>query len=127
MTSPTSSAVLLFAHGSSDPAWAAPFEKIRARVAAQSVNPVALAYLERMSPTMDDAVAQLKANGANRITVVPLFFAAGGHMKNDLPVLVRDAGAKHQVEMTMRQSIGESDVMIEAIASWATSTIAPSS
>jgi sirohydrochlorin cobaltochelatase len=119
MKTTTHSAILLFAHGSSDPAWAEPFEKILARVRSQTTQPVALAYLERMPPSMDAAVASLAAAGMKEITLVPLFLAVGGHMRNDLPGMVKDAENAHGVTIQVRQTIGESPDMIANIAGWA--------
>jgi sirohydrochlorin cobaltochelatase len=120
-SSPVSSrrAILLFAHGSSDPAWAAPFESILTQVRAQTAQPVALAYLERMQPSMNDAVAALAASGVTDVTLVPLFLAVGGHMRNDLPGMVRDAEAQNGVKIHVRQTIGESPDMTAQIAQWA--------
>jgi sirohydrochlorin cobaltochelatase len=114
----TASALLLFAHGSSDPTWAAPFEAIRDAVAARSMTPVALAYLERMHPSLDEATAALAHDGVGDITLVPLFLAVGGHMRNDLPAMVREAEAAHSVRITVRKTIGESPEMRASIADW---------
>jgi sirohydrochlorin cobaltochelatase len=115
---PQASAIILFAHGSSDPAWAAPFEKIRARVTAQTTETVELAYLERMSPSMDEAVAKLTKQGIAHITVIPLFLAVGGHMRNDLPMIVKEIEQKYAVNITVKQTIGESAEMIAVLADW---------
>jgi sirohydrochlorin cobaltochelatase len=120
-------ALVLFAHGSSDPTWAAPFEAIlqqvqqsqaeRARIAARDV-PVALAYLERMSPSLDETVAALALKGITRITLVPLFLAVGGHIRNDLPTMVANAAQQHNVRIDVRGTIGESAKMQAAIVDW---------
>ena len=46
--------ILLIAHGSRDAAWAAPFERLRERIALRG-GVVELAYLERMTPDFADA------------------------------------------------------------------------
>jgi len=113
-------ALLLFAHGSSDPAWAQPFERIRDAVAQSRPGmPVALAYLERMSPSFAEGIAHLVASGATEVTVAPLFLAPGGHVKSDLPALADTARKKHGVNIRILSSLGESAAMIEAIATWA--------
>lgn len=112
------SAIVLFAHGSSDPAWAAPFEKILALAAAQTTQIVSLAYLERMSPSLDEVAQQLTQQGVNQITVIPLFLAVGGHMRKDLPLIVADIEKKYAVNMTVKQTIGESEKMITLLANW---------
>ena len=115
-----SRAILLFAHGARDPAWAQPFEAIRARVAASPLQPkVALAYLELMQPALPDAAAALIADGVDVLTVVPLFMAQGGHLKRDLPILLDALRARHPgVRITLTPAIGDVPELIEAIAAW---------
>ncbi|MBI3714398.1 MAG: CbiX/SirB N-terminal domain-containing protein [Betaproteobacteria bacterium] len=113
-------ALLLFAHGSSDPGWALPFERIRDVVARSRPGmPVALAYLERMAPSFAEGIAQLTAAGATEVTVAPLFLAPGGHVKNDLPALAEAAAQRHGVAIRVLPSLGEASGMIDAIARWA--------
>ena len=81
--------IVLFAHGARDPEWAGPFESIRDRIrAARPECPIALAYLELMSPTLEEAIAAVLDAGASAITVFPLFMAQGGHLKRDIPRLL---------------------------------------
>jgi len=107
--------LVLFAHGSRDPDWAQPFEKIlSAVVRARPECAVRLAYLEHMTPSLPDALAQLQAGGVRSVRVVPLFFGLGGHLKEDLPRLVAEAPRGLDVRIT--PPIGEQDVVIDAIA-----------
>ncbi len=123
MTKTPQHALLLFAHGSSDPAWAAPFERIRDTVVKlQPDLPVALAYLERMKPSFAEGVAHLAAAGATEITVAPLFLAPGGHVKSDLPALMAEASTRHGIAIRAASSLGESPTMIAAMAGWALQT-----
>ncbi|MEO8102414.1 MAG: CbiX/SirB N-terminal domain-containing protein [Betaproteobacteria bacterium] len=112
-------ALLLFAHGSADPKWAEPFVKlqsvIRARDPAQVVE---LAFLERMAPSFDEAVAALHARGIRQITVAPLFLALGGHMRKDLPTLVDAAQQRTGIGFRVLPALGEVDTLIESIAAW---------
>ena len=80
-------ALLLFAHGARDPRWAAPFEAVAARVRAARARstPVALAYLEFMTPDLVEAGAGAGRRRLHRVDVVPLFLGAGGHVRKDLP------------------------------------------
>jgi sirohydrochlorin cobaltochelatase len=107
-------AIVLFAHGSREPGWARPFERIAESLAKRLPGvPVKVAYLERMTPTPDEALAALAAEGIDAIRVVPLFLGTGGHVKEDLPKLVeRHPG----VRITLDAAIGEQEPVIEAIA-----------
>jgi sirohydrochlorin cobaltochelatase len=110
--------ILLFAHGSRDPEWARPFERISkelSRKLPQAV--VCTAYLELMRPSFDEAVAALAAAGVDSIRIVPLFLGPGGHVKEDLPRLVeRAAAARPALEIRLEAPIGEQAAVIEAIA-----------
>ena len=113
--------IVLFAHGARDPEWSAPFRRIAARLrAARPDLPVQLAFLELMQPALADAVAGMAADGIKRITLVPLFLAQGGHLKEDLPRLLDDIRRSHPgVTIDVSQAIGDSEVLTAAIADWA--------
>ncbi|MGQ0580046.1 MAG: sirohydrochlorin chelatase [Betaproteobacteria bacterium] len=119
----TRSAIILFAHGARDPEWAAPFHRITARLREARPNlPVRLAFLELMQPALADAVAGLVADGISRITLVPLFLAQGGHLREDLPRLLNDIRRNHPgVTIEVTEAIGDSEVLTAAIADWALS------
>jgi len=117
----TKSSIILFAHGARDPEWAAPFRRIAARLREVRPNlPVQLAFLELMQPALADAVAAMAAEGITRITLVPLFLAQGGHLKEDLPRLLEDICHSHPgITIDVTQAIGDSEVLSSAIADWA--------
>jgi sirohydrochlorin cobaltochelatase len=108
--------IVLFAHGSREPEWARPFERIAARLRSEFL--VELAYLERMKPTLEQAVASLASMGAKRVRIVPLFLGEGGHVREDLPKLAAAARARHpEIEIVLEQTIGERKEVTDAIAS----------
>ena len=90
-------AIVLFAHGSRDPQWAEPMQALQAAVQrhAGPAGTVRLAYLERMAPTLAEALCELAASGHTRIDLVPVFWAAGGHVLHDLPALIEDVRSQH--------------------------------
>ena len=110
--------ILLFAHGARDPAWARPFESIAAQIrAAAPGTPVVLGFLELMTPGLDAAAQTLAEAGCQRITVIPLFLGAGGHVRRDLPVLLDAARAAHPgVQIDATPAIGETEVVTRALA-----------
>jgi sirohydrochlorin cobaltochelatase len=110
--------LLLFAHGARDPRWALPFEDVARRVrAADPEVPVALSFLEFMSPGLVEAGATLAAQGCARIEVLPLFLGAGGHVRKDLPALLEQLCEAHPgVQWLLRPAIGEEDSVVEAMA-----------
>jgi sirohydrochlorin cobaltochelatase len=118
-------ALVLFAHGARDPAWALPFQKIQRAI--QSKRPgtvVQLAFLEFMAPTLRDAAIQLAAGGHRRIIIAPLFMSEGGHVKRDVPKLLDDLrGAHPGVAIELLPSIGETEEVLGAIAEWLASVV----
>lgn len=83
--------VLLIGHGSREPASNAEFEAVAS--AYRSARPelrVETAYIELARPLLAEAFDALASEVA-RITVVPVFLFAAGHVKNDLPLAVAEA------------------------------------
>jgi sirohydrochlorin cobaltochelatase len=113
--------IVLFGHGARDPEWAGPMRRMAARIEAQApAVPVRLAFMEFMTPTLDEAVDQLVAVGARRIRVVPVFLAQGGHLKRDVPLAVEQVARRHRaVGIEMVMAAGEAVGVIEAIAAYA--------
>jgi sirohydrochlorin cobaltochelatase len=103
------------AHGSRDPQWSLPFERIAASVGEKlPAACIALAYLE-YGGSLDEAVAALVARGVGAIRVIPLFLGPGAHVKEDLPRLVA-AVTRPGVEIALEKPLGEQAQVIEAIA-----------
>ena len=113
-------AIVLFAHGARDPQWGGPFTAIRERVrAARPEYPIEIAYLELMTPTLEEAIASVIAEGASAVTVFPLFMAQGGHLKQDLPRILDAIRASHpHIPIALAPPIGEVPEILEAVASW---------
>ena len=113
-------AIILFAHGARDPDWALPFGIIREQLqAARPEVQVALAFQDFMTPTLEAAVAQAVAQGAMRLDLVPLFMAQGGHLKQDLPLLVGRLREQHpQIELRVMPAIGDAPEILQAISDW---------
>lgn len=112
--------IVLFAHGAREPGWARPFEEIRERVrASRPEYPIALAYLELMTPTLEEAIQSVIDEGALAVTVYPLFMAQGGHLKEDLPRILDAIRATHaHIPIALEPPIGEVPGILDAIAAW---------
>jgi sirohydrochlorin cobaltochelatase len=111
-------ALILFAHGSRDPEWASPLQRVRALVRAQApALRVELAFLEFIAPNLQDSVETLVDEGFERIVVLPMFIAQGGHLKRDLPLLLDELRALHpQIRFEQAAALGEADRMVQAMA-----------
>ena len=112
--------LVLFAHGASDPQWARPFEAIRDRVRdVLPGRPVSLAYLESMSPTLEDAIDLLCKQGATHVAVLPLFMSQGAHLKRDVPRILDAIREAHPgVEITLESAVGDVPEILDVIAAW---------
>ena len=112
--------IVLFAHGSRDPEWSRPFRDICRRIqSSRPEYPIALAYLESTSPTLEEAIDSLAEQGASAITVFPLFMAQGGHLKDDVPRMLESIRAKRaHVPIALEAAVGEVPEILDAIAAW---------
>lgn len=110
--------LILFAHGSRDPLWREPMEAVAARAAALEPGAtVRCAYLELMAPDLPACAADMVAQGAKAITIVPMFLGVGRHAREDLPLLVAELRRLHpQVSFTLRPAIGEDERVVDMLA-----------
>lgn len=122
---PARSGLLLFAHGARDPRWAEPFEGVVRRIrTAHPGQPVRIAYLEFMSPSLGEAANELVREGCERLEVVPLFLGAGGHVRKDLPALLEAVRTAHPaVTVTLHPAVGEMPAFLDALAASAVSVL----
>jgi sirohydrochlorin cobaltochelatase len=111
-------AIILFAHGARDPDWARPFRQLALELAEKLPGErVALAFLELMQPSLEECVRVLHGEGVQQFRVVPVFFGAGGHVKEDLPRLIEGIRKKNpKTEIALEQPVGERPEVISAIA-----------
>jgi sirohydrochlorin cobaltochelatase len=110
-------AIILFGHGARDARWREPFDRLATLWREQHAEvPVELAFLEMMQPSLEEAVATLVLKGATQVTVVPVFFGQGGHLRNDFPVLLDACREKFpQVTLSATPAVGEDLAVLQAI------------
>jgi len=78
--------LVLFAHGSRDPLWRAPFESLLSRLRADlGEDRVSLAFMEFAPPDLEEAVAGARRAGYGFFRLLPLFLAGGAHVATDIP------------------------------------------
>ena len=105
----TNSCLILIAHGSKDPRWRMPFEKLEKalRIDLGEKN-VYLSYMEFASPAFQEAVKNAVSNGAKKIKALPLFMAGGAHVDADIPPMVARARQEFpDVKIELLPPIGE--------------------
>ena len=76
--------LILFAHGSRDPLWRLPLESLATAIAHDlPQTSVRCAYLELCEPDLEHVVSEMVAQGAQQLTVLPMFFGVGKHARED--------------------------------------------
>ena len=110
-------AIILFGHGARDSRWREPFDRLASLWQERHPDtPVELAFLEMMHPSLEEAVASLSASGATALTIVPVFFGQGGHLRNDFPVLLDECRAKFpSIQLSATPAVGEDLAVLQAI------------
>ncbi len=119
--------LLLLAHGSRRPQWAAPFEAVLATL--RGMRPgidVSLCFLESMQPSLGQALEQAAREGCEHLRLVPLFLGTGAHLERDVTQevqRVRDLHPCMQVELL--PAAGDSDLVTQALARHALQGLEP--
>ena len=97
-------ALILFAHGARDPEWALPIQRVCSAVSAQA-------------PDLRDCAELLVTEGVERIVVLPMFIAQGGHLKRDVPILLEELRGRYpQIRFEQACPIGEAESIVQAMA-----------
>ena len=107
--------LILIAHGSHDPRWRAPMERLADTLRSDlGADRVRLAFMECTPPTLMDAATEAAAIGAARSRVLPLFLAGGGHVDHDIPPLVEEVRARFpDINVELLPPIGEHPRFVE--------------
>lgn len=110
--------VILLAHGSRDPLWRLPVEAVAKRMGElEPALQVRCAYLESCLPDLPTCATELARLGLKTITVAPLFFGLGKHLRQDLPRLFSDLRSQHPgIAFELKKSIGEEPRLIDLLA-----------
>jgi sirohydrochlorin cobaltochelatase len=73
-----------------------------------------------MEPSLIAAIADLKIHEVDDITIVPVFFGQGGHLRNDYPVLLQGCRSQFpEINLKTTPAVGESDSVLQAIIDFA--------
>lgn len=107
-TSPSDPAVLLIGHGTRRPAGVAEFHALVEQLRQALPQRTLLAgFLELTDPSLAEALETLRQQGFHRITALPAFLMAAGHIKNDIPVMLNTFQAEHPgLEITLGADLG---------------------
>lgn len=114
-------ALILFAHGARDPAWARPVLAVMQRLQVSNPNlAISIAFLEFMTPTLPDAVAalhQTASASARQVDVLPFFIAQGGHLRQEVPAMLAQLEAQYpETSFRLLPPLGELPAVQDAMA-----------
>ena len=126
MTAVPTTGLVLFAHGARDARWREPFDRLQAKLTAVLPDTaVRLAFLELMEPSLPVALAELAGAGVAEVTVVPVFFGQGGHIRRDLPALIDQCRAQYPaMRIGCAAAVGEAESVLDAIAAYCVGAVA---
>ena len=119
--------LILFAHGSRNPAWRKPFDRLLRDIKKRSECEAVLAFGEFMTPGLVEAAQMLAAAGVKRAVIVPLFLGGGLHVRGDLPKLAAAARAASGIKLRVAKAIGDDAGVLAAIADYSLATTATTS
>ncbi|MFE0704741.1 sirohydrochlorin chelatase [Streptomyces sp. NPDC058872] len=106
-------ALVAVGHGSRDPRARATLSRLLDRV--RELRPgldARLAHIELNAPLLDDALAELAAEGREAV-LVPLLLAPGHHVSHDLPAAIAAAPA---LRARVADPLGAHPLLVEALA-----------
>ncbi len=113
--------LVLLAHGSKDPRWRAPFERLSGELqAGLGQGKVRLAYMEFTGPTLMDVACECVGQMTLQLRILPLFMAVGAHLATDIPEQVAAVrGQFPQITVKVLPPVGEDPrllALVEQIA-----------
>lgn len=118
-------ALIVFAHGAREPVWALSLEALAERLRAHAPELVVrTAFLERMAPSLPDALGALLDDEIYEIVVLPVFWAAQGHVTRELPALIAQANARGQ-RVQLLPTLSEIPGMLDFVARAAVAPLRP--
>ena len=112
-------ALLLLAHGSRQPEANEAVRELAARIRHRSgggFQAVRHAFLELAAPSAEEVVAELVAEGAGELVIIPFFLAPGRHLTEDLPALRRRLESAHPgLEIRLTGIPGQAPGMVDLL------------
>ncbi len=120
--------LILFAHGARDPEWARPVQAVAAKLRVENPDqPVLVAFLEFMSPTLPEAVSELIASAPEPVPaldILPFFIAQGGHLRQEVPLMLEEIQRRHPgTSLRLLPPLGELPSVQAAMAQAITSLL----
>ena len=107
--------VILCAHGSRSKKAVEEFitlaEQLRTRLANK---PFSYGFLEFAEPRIEDGLNELVKAGCSEIKALPGMLFAAGHVKNDVPSVLREYETRNQIKIRFGRELGVDPLLLEA-------------
>ena len=111
-------ALLLIAHGSNRQESNQEIQELAEKlaIATHGFDLVRCSFLELTQPSIPSALNDLACQGADDITAIPYFLAAGRHVVTDIPEQLNCFAEKHK-NITIRQTayIGQANGIVDML------------
>lgn len=109
--------LVLFTHGSRDPRWLEPFERLEEALRGKlGQDGVRLAHMEISSPSLFEVAEEALQRGVSEIRLLPLFMAGGGHVANDVPRQARECEERWPgLTVEVLPAVGEHPTLTELL------------
>lgn len=112
----SNTANILLAHGSRDPQWQKPFLDMTESIKKQGTSLIVeLAFMELSEPSLESMCSDLAQQGITHINIYPIFFAAGRHLRIDVPKQLSKLETDLHIKTTLHPPVGQEKIVQEAI------------
>ncbi len=112
---PSNFGIILCGHGSRDSQAVNEFINVVEKIKSRIPNiPVSFGFLEFNRPIISEALDQLRNMGVKRIIALPAMLFAAGHTKNDIPAVLNNYSAEHELPIQYGRELGLNSLMIGA-------------
>jgi len=110
--------MFLMGHGTRSEEGAAQLRRFADAVAAaRPGTPVGAGFIEFMTPGLDETIDRLVTSETRHLVTVPLVLLGAGHMKDDGPVALRRARARHRgVGLHYARDLGVHPLVLSTVA-----------
>jgi sirohydrochlorin cobaltochelatase len=106
--------LILMAHGSSSKEWSDAFVDMTAQV-REDFDDAELAFMELSTPSLEQSCTKAKADGYDRVQVLPLFLAVGRHLKKDVPAMIAQYEQELELSIELLPPIGHHPAIAKAM------------
>jgi len=107
--------LVLLAHGSKNPEWAAPFRQLTANLRADlGDEAVYLCFMENSAPNLMEVAGEIMKTSVRKYRLLPMFMAKGAHFHEDIPAeMAKVKAAFPDMEGELLEPIGLNPLFFE--------------